>query len=158
MPHLTLLFKDDEGDNTPIAAALTTATKTTSQDEGHKTSAASIITAPLITATQDDEGDNTPIAAASNVKRPALGRRKHKRQLWDYDEPAVDNTSKYWDVAVEGKRTRTLTKASYAEEDARSDSEEDPEDVFKPQREESSSSGSGSEPIAKKLVNLLQRN
>jgi hypothetical protein len=91
----------------------------------------------------DDKVDNT--AAQSNSVnneeqngKSAAGRgRKQKRQLWEY-EPAVDSASKYWDVGVEGKRTRTLNKASYAEEDARSDSEEDPEDLFKPQREEES--------------------
>jgi hypothetical protein len=78
------------------------------------------------TATQaksvNDEAENTAIAvslpAATNAKSPALGRRKQKRQLWEY-EPAVDSVSKYWDVGVEGKRTRTLNKASYSEEDRR---------------------------------------
>ncbi len=109
------------------------------------------------TATQTksvhDEADNTAIAvslpAASNEKSRALGGRKPKRQLWEY-EPVVDSASKYWGVEVEGKRTRTLHKASYAEEDARSDSEDDPEDAFNPQRKEESSS--------EVTMNLLQSN
>jgi hypothetical protein len=91
------------------------------------------------------------LAVASKSNSPALGRRKQKRQLWEY-QPEVENASKYWDVEFEGKRTRTLNKASYAEEDARSDSEDDREDAFQPQREEESSSGSDNEPITKKLV------
>ena len=77
-----------------------------------------------------------------------------QRQRWEY-EPAVDSASKYWDKVVEGKRKRTVNKASYAEEDARSDSEDDPEDLFQPQREEESSSESDNVPIAKKVVSLL---
>ena len=105
----------------------------------------------------DDKVENTAAQSNSvnnedqNGKSAAGKGRRAKRQLWEY-EPAVDSASKYWDVGVEGKRTRTLNKASYAEEDARSDSEEDPEDLFKPQREEESSSESENEPIAKKLV------
>ena len=76
-----------------------------------------------------------------------------KRQRWEY-EPAVDSASKYWDKGVEGKRKRTVNKASYAEEDARSDSEDDPEELFQPQREEESSSESDNVPIAKKVVSL----
>ncbi len=66
---------------------------------------------------------------------------REKRQLWAY-EPAVDRASKYWDVGVEGKKTRTVRTASYRDDDARSDSEDDPEDLFKPQKDEESSTES----------------
>ncbi len=76
-----------------------------------------------------------------------------KRPRWEY-EPAFDSASKYWDKGVEGKRRRTVNKASYAEEDAQSDPEDDPEDLFQPQREEESSSESDNVPIAKQVVSL----
>jgi hypothetical protein len=89
-------------------------------------------------------------------KKPATTKKKQasrkKRKFWEYYEPALDNASKYWDVVVEGQRRRNLTKPSYAEDDARFDSEDDPEDAFNPQTGEESSSQSDNEPIAKKLV------
>jgi hypothetical protein len=133
----------DEGDNKRIAATLTTA--------------------PLITATQaedtnmeqDDEGDNTPIAAsllaAKKGTSQAKRKRKEKRQLWEY-QPAVDSASKYWDVGIEGKRSRKLAKASYCDDDPQSQSDDDPEDEFKPQRDDAASSESDDKPNAKKKV------
>ncbi len=75
-----------------------------------------------------DEDDNTPIAASllvgKKAKSVAQQKRKEKRQLWAYEPAADRSASKYWDVGVEGKRTQTVRKASYREDDARSDSEQ----------------------------------
>ena len=86
---------------------------------------------------------------ATTKKKPAS---RQKREFWEYYEPALDNASKYWDVGVEGKRRRNLTKPSYAEDEARADSEDDPEDAFNPTTGEESSSESDNTPIAKKIV------
>ena len=91
----------------------------------------------------DNEEDNTPIAAsigvAPKLKRPATRKRKEKkRQTWTY-EPVVEATATYWDGRVEGKRTRTMGTVSYRDDDARSDSEDDPEELFKPQKDDESS-------------------
>ena len=54
---------------------------------------------------------------------------------------------------MDGKRTRTLRTASYRDDDAHSDSEDDPEDLFKPGKDYASSSDeSVTEPSAKKKV------
>ncbi len=54
---------------------------------------------------------------------------------------------------MEGKRTRTMSTASYRDDDARSESDDGPEDLFKLQKdEESSSEECAHEPIAKKKV------
>jgi hypothetical protein len=104
----------------------------------------------------DDEQDNTPIAAsivkAPKGKRPATRKRKDQRQKWTY-EPVVEGPATYWDGRVEGKRSRTMCTVSYRDEDARSDSEDDPAELFKPQKaDESSSAESDNEVIAKKKV------
>ena len=49
--------------------------------------------------------------------------------------PVHESEPCYWDVRVDGKRPRTLANASYRDDDARSESEDDPEDVFKPGRD-----------------------
>jgi hypothetical protein len=112
------------------------------------------------TATQaqssDDEHDNLPIAAsivgAPMAKIRAPRKRKEKRRTWEY-VPAVVATATYWAGGVEGKRRRTMCSASYRDEDAQSDSENDPEELFRPQKEdECSSDDSGAEPFAKKKV------
>jgi hypothetical protein len=83
----------------------------------------------------DNEQDNNPIAASIGVapksKRPATRKMKEKRQTWTY-EPVVEATATYWDGRVEGKRTRTMGTVSYRDDDARSDSEDDPEELFRP--------------------------
>jgi hypothetical protein len=56
---------------------------------------------------------------------------------------------------VEGKRQQTLANTSYCDEDARSDSESDPEDLFKPNKEDDSSSESDDTVSAKDKVPLL---
>jgi hypothetical protein len=56
---------------------------------------------------------------------------------------------------VEGKRKRTLANSSYCDEDARSDLESDPEDLFKPNKEDDSSSESDDTVSAKEKVTLL---
>jgi hypothetical protein len=84
----------------------------------------------------------------STTKKKRASR--HKRDTWENYEPALDNASKYWDV--EGKRRRNLTQPSYAEDEARADSEDDPEDAFNPTTGEESSSESDNTPIAKKIV------
>ena len=89
-------------------------------------------------------------------KKPATIKKKpasrRKREYWEYYDPALDNASKYWDVGVEGKRRTQLLKPSHAEDDARCDSEDDPEDAFNPTTGEESSSESDNTPIAKKFV------
>jgi hypothetical protein len=74
--------------------------------------------------------------------------------LWEY-QPAIDNASKYWDVEIEGKRSHKLAKASYCEDDAQSESDDDPEEEFKLQREDAASSESDDEPTPKKKVTPL---
>ena len=97
-------------------------------------------------ASLEDEPAPLQHKQATTKKKPAS---RQKRESW---EPALDNASKYWDVEVKGKRRRNLTKPSYAEAEARSDSEDDPEDAFNPQTGVESSSESDNEPIAKKFV------
>jgi hypothetical protein len=60
---------------------------------------------------------------ASRKKKRAL---REKKEFWVEYDPALDKASKYWDVGVEGKRTRHLTKPSYAEEEAQCDSDDEP--------------------------------
>ncbi len=95
------------------------------------------------------------LRGAPKSKRPASRKRKENRGTWSY-EPAVDDASTYWDVGMEGKRRRTMCTASYRDEDARSDSNDDPEDLFKPHKDDESSSSedSANEPIGKKNVPL----
>ena len=47
---------------------------------------------------------------ATTKKKPAL---RQKKEFWEEYDPALDKASKYWDVEVEGQRTRTLSKPSY---------------------------------------------
>ncbi len=77
-------------------------------------------------------------------------KNKEKRKTWEY-VPVLDGPSTYWEGAVDGKRTRTLRTASYRDDDARSDSDDDPEDLFKPGKDDASSSDeSATESIPKK--------
>jgi hypothetical protein len=88
---------------------------------------------------------------------PAARKRKQKRPTWEY-VPAVDAPGTYWAGVVEGKRARTMCTVSYRDNDARTDSEDDPEELFKPQKEdESSSDDSATEPRAKEKVNPTVR-
>ena len=67
--------------------------------------------------------------------------------------PVHESEPCYWDVRVDGKRPRTLANASYRDDDARSESEDDPEDVFKPGREHDNSSESDAEvPSTTKVI------
>jgi hypothetical protein len=83
-------------------------------------------------------------------------KRKETRQRWEY-KPVLDSASCYWDVGVEGKRKRTLANASYRDDDARSDSEDDAEDLFKPGRDDENSSHSDEEVRATTKVILRLR-
>ena len=108
------------------------------------------------TKSEDNEENNAPIAAslskAPKSKRPAMRKTKEKRQTWEY-VPVVDGPSTYWEGAVDGKRTRTLRTASYCDDDDRSDSDDNPEDLFKPGKDYASSSEeSATKPSAKKKV------
>jgi hypothetical protein len=114
------------------------------------------------TKSDDNEEDNAPIAASllmapmgkqvTKSKGPAMRKTKEKRQTWAY-VPVVDGPSTYWECGVDGKRTRTLRTASYRDDDARSDLDDDPEDLFKPGKDYASSSEeSVTEPSAKKKV------
>ena len=114
------------------------------------------------TKSDDNEEDNAPIAASllmapmgkqvTKSKGPAMRKTKEKRQTWAY-VPVVDGPSTYWECGVHGKRTRTLRTASYRDDDVRSDSDDDPEDLFKPGKDYASSSEeSVTEPSAKKKV------
>jgi hypothetical protein len=89
--------------------------------------------------------------ATTTKKKPAS---RQKKKIWEFYETTLNNASKskYWDVGIEGKRIRNLKKPSYADNEARSDSEDDTEDAFNPQTAVESSSESDNEPIAKKLV------
>jgi hypothetical protein len=101
------------------------------------------------TKSDDNEEDNAPIAASlskapkvkqvTTSKRPAMRKTKEKRQIWAH-VPVVDGPSTYWQGGVDGKRTRTLRTASYRDDDARSDSDDDPEDLLKPGKDYASSS------------------
>ena len=102
----------------------------------------------------DDEQDNVPIAASIRKRnhKPSTRKRNQKRPTWEY-VPAVDDTAKYWGGGVEGKRTRTMCTASYRDDDARSDSEDDPDELFQPQKaDDSSSDESATVPSAKNKV------
>ncbi len=55
---------------------------------------------------------------------------------------------------MEGKRKRTIANSSYCDEDARSDSESDPEDLFKPNKGDDASSESDDAFSAKDKVTL----
>ena len=165
--HRTLLPPDDEAksqdaeesksealmkvDNVPIAASIPTSLPI----------AASIPTpaskriSPISVDWEDYKAWLTGEPAPRKKKQATTKKKqasRQKREFWDYYEPALDNASKYWDVGVEGKRRRNLTKPSYAEDEARLDSEDDPEDAFNPQTAVESSSESDNEPIAKKSV------
>lgn len=97
------------------------------------------------------EGDNTPIVASLLPKKKK--KRKESTQRWEY-VPAIDSASTYWDKGVEGKRQRTIANSSYCDDDARSDSESDPEDLFKPNKEDDASSDSDEAISAKDKVTL----
>jgi hypothetical protein len=97
------------------------------------------------------KGELAPLKQKQATTKKKTAPRQ-KREFWEYYDPALHIASKYWDVGVEGKRRRTLTTPSYVEHEARSDSEDDPEDAFNPQTAVESSSESDNEPIAKKLV------
>ena len=146
--------QDAAGDNTPMTALTTAAlsTATRSYDTNMEQDTVGDST-PIAVCNEDDDGENMPIAALllRSRKETSRARRqgKDKRQLWEY-QPAVDNASKYWDVEIEGKRSRTLVKASYCENDAQSESDDDPEEEFKLQREDAASSQSDEESGPKK--------
>ncbi len=95
------------------------------------------------------EGNNTPIVASLLPKE----KKKASTQRWEYI-PAIDSASTYWDKGVEGKRKRTIANSSYCDEDARSESESDPEDLFKPNKEDDCSSESDETVSAKDKVTL----
>jgi hypothetical protein len=133
-------------------AALSTATRSYDSSKEQDTVGDST---PIAVCDEDDDGENMPIAALLLRSRKETSRarrqRKDKRQLWEY-QPAVDNASKYWDVEIEGKRSRRSLKASYCEDDAQSESDNDSEEEFKLQREDAASSESDDEPSSKKKV------
>jgi hypothetical protein len=151
--------QDAAGDNTSMAALTTAAlsTATRSYDSNMEQDTVGDST-PIAVCDEDDDGENMPIAALLLQSRKETSRarrqRKDKRQLWEY-QPAVDNASKYWDVEIEGKRSRRLVKASYCEDDAQSESDNDSEEEFKMQREDAASSESDDEPTPKKKVTPL---
>ena len=133
-----------EGDNTPIVASLLPKKKRKDvAKEGAK----------IAEEEQKDsgEGDNTPIVASLLPKKKK--KRKESTQRWEYVS-AIDSASTYWDKGVEGKRQRTIANSSYCDDDARSDSESDPEDLFKPNKEDDASSDSDEAISAKDKVTL----
>lgn len=152
----TTMEQDTAGDNTSMAALTTAAlsTATRSYDSSKEQDTVGDST-PIAVCDEDDDGENMPIAALLLRSRKETSRarrqRKDKRQLWEY-QPAVDNASKYWDVEIEGKRSRRSLKASYCEDDAQSESDNDSEEEFKLQREDAASSESDDEPSSKKKV------
>jgi hypothetical protein len=97
------------------------------------------------------EGDNTPIVASLLPKKKK--KRKESAQRWEYI-PVIDSASTYWDKGVEGKRKRTIANSSYCDEDASSESESDPEDLFKANKEDDCSSESDETISAKDKVTL----
>jgi hypothetical protein len=99
----------------------------------------------------EEEGDNTPIVASLMPKKKK--KRKERTHGWDY-VPAIDSASTYWDKGVEGTRKRTIANSSYCDDDARSDSESDPEDLFQPNKEVDASSESDDAVSAKEKVSL----
>jgi hypothetical protein len=102
-------------------------------------------------SSSEEEGDNTPIVASLLPKKKK--KRKQSTHGWDY-VPAIDSASTYWDKAVEGTRKRTIANSSYCDEEARSDSESDPEDLFQPNKEDDASSESDDAVCAKDKVSL----
>ncbi len=122
--------EDIQEDNKPIAASIPTATQAKSSDDEEDSIpiAACIATDPRRTSVDFEEykawlNGCTSTVTVPKKKRPAPRKKKERRQTWAY-ELAVEGPSTYWEVGVEGKRTRTTRTVSYRDDDARSDSED----------------------------------
>jgi hypothetical protein len=107
--------------------------------------------------TTEKEGTNIAEEERNDSVASLLPKKKKKRkqsaQRWEYI-PANESASTYWDKGVEGKRKRTIANSSYCDEDASSESENDPEELLKANKEDDCSSESDETISAKDKVTL----